>query len=831
MPVPLMLFVAVMTLGLLSPVITALQLVGTVLSIVGTVTSAVTTSIRWFVRVVVAVVRAVAKMVRGAVGAVVSVVTMAVMTAFGSVVFTLKGIGKAGRAVTRGVGKLAGGTFPPTVAAAAAGESPCAHHDRDALVIERACIINEHSANEELEGVPICWGRQCTDMEFVQEIIRNEMPHPTTREPLSRHMQSRFSLMVAMVKREELAAAAFTPLAGGIEVMWLLVNRSLFKSINEHLKATKASEIEFHRAVRGAQQMAALLRGQPAPRQAALPNMMAVAARAVEDNAAAAAAAAAAARAAPTEDENQFIAFLHKVDAGQLEKEAAEDLIKTKKVSANTRDEEGYPVLHTVVLHGEMEILRLLHKHAVIVMNMRNPHGRTALMIAAGASDRPGHAAPPQDRTEFVKTLVHWGADVNAMDNDRWTALHFAAAVDNLPAVKILLRAGADTTKLNGAGKRAQQVAGDAVHSLLGMEIDANVKDEMGVPLLHHLVELVDGGSEVLEAVRLAHDADPVPRRGSRPRHIAEIRTRLNALTTVYGFTWATNEVNLFRSQMANLQALFQLLVDNGADVNATDAAGCTALMKAYPACYHRHMDGVDGNVLGGGTMQSKSLKLLLDLGADTQIKCSSSETWEAGFALTKLQRCILWRMEARDDGSLMQDMLEAIKELLVYEPDGPLLLETRVWGQEATPISLQAIFEDRFGNAGLRVLESVLIMRQEGGRGGPGDNDQHQAIVAQLRDVQRRLSAAAADGRKRSRQEPAAAAAAAHLPSMMGIAKAAAAAAAPKRQRPAGVSAAAARPAGAPDGRQMDDAWWAAWYQRLDEEMLAISSDSGDDY
>ena len=48
-----------------------------------------------------------------------------------------------------------------------------------------------------------------------------------------------------------------------------------------------------------------------------------------------------------------------------------------------------------------------------------------------------------EGHTQMIKLLLDRGAEIDAHDNDDWSALHYAAHKDQLPAIKLLLAEGA----------------------------------------------------------------------------------------------------------------------------------------------------------------------------------------------------------------------------------------------------------------------------------------------------------------------------------------------------------------------------------------------------
>jgi ankyrin repeat protein len=104
------------------------------------------------------------------------------------------------------------------------------------------------------------------------------------------------------------------------------------------------------------------------------------------------------------------------------------------------------------------------------IINWRDKHGKTALMLAAQSSD-PARAPsstfhlPPNARpralsagtttasedTTTISTLISHNASVTCVDNVGNTALHHASSWGNLKAIRVLLSAGALPLVLNKA--------------------------------------------------------------------------------------------------------------------------------------------------------------------------------------------------------------------------------------------------------------------------------------------------------------------------------------------------------------------------------------------
>ena len=50
---------------------------------------------------------------------------------------------------------------------------------------------------------------------------------------------------------------------------------------------------------------------------------------------------------------------------------------------------------------------------------------------------------------DVAKVLIQNGADVNAVDKDKWTALHFAAEKGHVDVAKVLIQNGADVNAVD----------------------------------------------------------------------------------------------------------------------------------------------------------------------------------------------------------------------------------------------------------------------------------------------------------------------------------------------------------------------------------------------
>ena len=109
-----------------------------------------------------------------------------------------------------------------------------------------------------------------------------------------------------------------------------------------------------------------------------------------------------------------------------------------------------YPALHVAAWHRRTEIARLLLDHGAEV-NAANKFQQTALYFAMLSRDQALNM-------ELIELLVERGADVNARDkrgNNMPIQLAFGWRRDPLPALELLLRNGADVNAVSSEGKTA----------------------------------------------------------------------------------------------------------------------------------------------------------------------------------------------------------------------------------------------------------------------------------------------------------------------------------------------------------------------------------------
>jgi len=194
-----------------------------------------------------------------------------------------------------------------------------------------------------------------------------------------------------------------------------------------------------------------------------------------------------------------------------------------------------------------------------------------------------------------VQAELEKGADVNARDASGRTALMTASMDNAIAIVQVLLQAGASVNLQAAMGETALILAasgrGEAIEVLLANGADPNIGDRDGKRPLMWLVDL-----QFHEGLDPSASIAPLVRAGARINdRDAKERTVL-----IWAVTGIGNRFNLRPAVLAQLVA-------NGADVNATDPGGETAMFNLV-----RYIDNALALDLGPPCIQ-----VLVDAGAD----------------------------------------------------------------------------------------------------------------------------------------------------------------------------------------------------------------------
>lgn len=229
-----------------------------------------------------------------------------------------------------------------------------------------------------------------------------------------------------------------------------------------------------------------------------------------------------------------------------------EDRVRTlmyANVNVNEKNYAGITPLTIAAEKGNMNIIKMLMEDGAMV-NDKSSYGVTPIISAAAAGN-----------TEVVEYLVAQGADVTAKDDWGKTALIYAANVDNPPLIANLIKL--DKTAVNlpdNSGNTpliyaAQKGLDDNLKVLLSNGADVNYRNP-ATGLSAISAAAAEGNSS---AIRL------LVRTGKADVNIADLSGR----------------TPIFYAVEQNQEDALRTLLLLGADPNAQDNQGGTALMRA----------------------------------------------------------------------------------------------------------------------------------------------------------------------------------------------------------------------------------------------------------
>ncbi|XP_052258828.1 ankyrin repeat domain-containing protein 26-like [Dreissena polymorpha] len=176
---------------------------------------------------------------------------------------------------------------------------------------------------------------------------------------------------------------------------------------------------------------------------------------------------------------NELLAWNARTDAGdsqartplmkavECNQEGCVEVLLERKKDLNLKDADHNTALHLAVLEAPAKVVAMLINGGADV-NIKNKDGLTPLMLSVH---------DPTKRDDMTRLLLEGGANPNAVDNNKKTALHHACMEDNINHVKLLLQHRADTTLKDSKGWTAEDCAMmKAHHGCCQIIFDHNLK-------------------------------------------------------------------------------------------------------------------------------------------------------------------------------------------------------------------------------------------------------------------------------------------------------------------------------------------------------------------
>ena len=236
-------------------------------------------------------------------------------------------------------------------------------------------------------------------------------------------------------------------------------------------------------------------------------------------------------------------------------------------------------------------LLDAIHRHDLSVVRKALAADRTLISAVDSAGSTALMHAAYAGTLDIMNALLDAGADVNARNDRKATALHWA--LTDASKLRLLLSKGADANAKTVEGRTvlysaAAQPAGAAIVRLLvEAGADVNARTILGTTPLFQAVAASAESARIL----LDNGADPNARSATGATPLMAIPTPAAlALLVARGadvkMTTKRNETALaMAADRGDLEGV-RLMLDKGADVNAVDFRGFTPLM--YAAQYDR---------------------------------------------------------------------------------------------------------------------------------------------------------------------------------------------------------------------------------------------------
>ncbi|HXJ72932.1 MAG TPA: ankyrin repeat domain-containing protein, partial [Candidatus Dormibacteraeota bacterium] len=247
----------------------------------------------------------------------------------------------------------------------------------------------------------------------------------------------------------------------------------------------------------------------------------------------------------------------------------------------NLRDNAGNTALCLAAQLGDRQMAELLIERNANV-NLENQKN-TALLVAANNGFK-----------SIVELLLAKGADISATDARERTALHIAAADNRKEIAEVLLARKADLNARSSEGSplylAVQRGLVNMASLLISRGADVDAKGPNG---LTALVQAIANLNQGLVELLLDHKADPNARYEMTFDAVPDLPNPNHYKQTIN----AAQLTPIMLAAYAGHTSIVTLLIKAGADVNAQDSTGTTALLWAV----RRDRPGAVDVLLNGG--------------------------------------------------------------------------------------------------------------------------------------------------------------------------------------------------------------------------------------
>ncbi|KAL3305665.1 ankyrin repeat protein [Colletotrichum asianum] len=356
-----------------------------------------------------------------------------------------------------------------------------------------------------------------------------------------------------------------------------------------------------------------------------------------------------------------------------------EDIAKNLWEVANKRrrDIEGRTALHLAALSGQTPIVRWLvvdqgvEKEAQdsrmrrpLHWAVKNGHEEVAALLIEQKADKeapdsPLHYAAARGYEQLIALLVDEGAETEAIGEQGRTPLYHAAEYGNVKAAEMLLKKGANIEATCGSCTPLHAAAAEGRAAVVALLIhqgaERDVVDDFGETPLHKAA--TSGSTETVAClIQEGADIEAKSKNGETPLHIAiewkkdeivhlllRLGSNIEALgTPTHSWGGGYQLTPLHYAALFGCRRSARMLKDAGANTDVSDDTqpsrlslaikhGQTDIAKQFiedGSCVHeKTLDGCTLLHYAVTNGDIKSLRLLLENGADKQVKDNEGRT------------------------------------------------------------------------------------------------------------------------------------------------------------------------------------------------------------